>query len=68
MQRNGAARLDHVHSQIAQRLGPDGWSILQRLDANHLAQIEGMQRQGNLTDGVLQELRGEAALQREGAR
>jgi len=57
-------RLDFIHNEIAQRLGPFGWSILQRLSPDQLAQIEGLQRKGQLTDLALHELRTEAALMR----
>jgi hypothetical protein len=57
-----SARLDLIHNEIAERLGASGWSILQRLSPDQLAQIEGLQRRGQLTERALHELRTEAAL------
>lgn len=57
LQRRGAARKDLIQNEIAQRLGRAGWAILQDLRPEQLAQLEDMQRKGNLTDRALEELR-----------
>jgi hypothetical protein len=44
-------------NRIAQRLGSDGWSILQRISEAELGQLTAMERNGRLDDSVLAQLR-----------
>lgn len=65
-QRRKPVRLDLIQSQIASRLGPNGWEILQRLNSNDLAQVEGMESRGELSDALLFELVCEAKISQAG--
>jgi hypothetical protein len=44
-------------NRIAQRLGSDGWSMLQRISEAELGQLTAMERNGRLDDSVLAQLR-----------
>lgn len=61
---NAPRRLDHIHARIASRIGPSGWEVLQQLSPDALAQIEGMERSGHLTDQAIEGLCSEHRLMR----
>jgi hypothetical protein len=55
-------RKDIIQNQIAQRLGADGWGILMSMNPDQLAQLELLQRKGNLSDHDISNIRSEAKL------
>jgi hypothetical protein len=65
-QRSKLVRLDLIHSQIAGRLGDNGWTVLQAMKPDDLAQIEGMQRRGELHDKILFDLIHQAKISEAG--